>query len=84
MVFLVVRSIFMDVANKITKSLTGMTIRDYIDPRFQLVDENDNIISSMRGAVEIAVNGNQDLKDKVMKVGGIKGYTSERELMTGN
>lgn len=48
-----------------------------------LVDENDNIISSMRGAVEIAVNGNQTLKNKVMKVSGIKGYTSERELMTG-
>lgn len=48
-----------------------------------LVDENDNIISSMRGAVEIAVNGNQELKNKVMKVGGIKGYTSESEIITG-
>ena len=57
---------------------------DKLQTTLALVDENDNIISSMRGAVEIAVNGNQDLKDKVMKVGGIKGYTSERELMTGN
>lgn len=48
-----------------------------------LVDENDNIISSMRGAVEIAVHGNQELKNKVMKVGGIKGYTSESEIITG-
>ena len=56
---------------------------DKLQTTLALVDENDNIISSMRGAVEIAVNGNQDLKDKVMKVGGIKGYTSERELMTG-
>lgn len=57
---------------------------DKLQTTLALVDENDNIISSMRGAVEIAVNGNQDLKDKVMKVGGIKGYTSESELMTGN
>lgn len=56
---------------------------DKLQTTLALVDENDNIISSMRGAVEIAVNGNQDLKDKVMKVGGIKGYTSESELMTG-
>lgn len=56
---------------------------DKLQTTLALVDENDNIISSMRGAVEIAVNGNQDLKDKVMKVSGIKGYTSERELMTG-
>ena len=56
---------------------------DKLQTTLALVDENDNIISSMRGAIEIAVNGNQDLKDKVMKVGGIKGYTSERELMTG-
>lgn len=56
---------------------------DKLQTTLALVDENDNIISSMRGAVEIAVNGNQDLKDKVMKVSGIKGYTSERELITG-
>ena len=56
---------------------------DKLQTTLALVDENDYIISSMRGAVEIAVNGNKDLKDKVMKVGGIKGYTSERELMTG-
>lgn len=56
---------------------------DKLQPSLALVDENDNIISSMRGAIEISVNGNQDLKDKVMKVSGIKGYTSERELMTG-
>ena len=56
---------------------------DKLQTTLALVDENDNIISSMRGAVEIAVNGNQDLKDKVMKVGGIKGYTNESELMTG-
>ena len=56
---------------------------DKLQTTLALVDENDNIISSMRGAVEIAVNGNQDLKDKVMKVSGIKGYTSEHELMTG-
>lgn len=56
---------------------------DKLQPSLALVDENDNIISAMRGAIEIAVNGNQDLKDKVMKVSGIKGYTSERELMTG-
>lgn len=56
---------------------------DKLQTTLALVDENDNIISSMRGAIEISVNGNQDLKDKVMKVGGIKGYTSERELMTG-
>ena len=48
-----------------------------------LVDENDNVISSIRGAIEISVEGNDVLKDKVMKVGGIKGYTSERELFTG-
>jgi len=57
---------------------------DKLQTTLALIDENDNIISSIRGAVEIAVNGNQDLKDKVMKVGGIKGYTSESELMTGN
>ena len=57
---------------------------DKLQTKLALVDENDNIISSMRGAVEIAVNGNQDLKDKVMKVGGIKGYTNESELMTGS
>ena len=56
---------------------------DKLQTTLALVDENDNIISSIRGAVEIAVNGNQDLKDKVMKVGGIKGYTNESELMTG-
>lgn len=56
---------------------------DKLQTTLALVDENDNIISSMRGAVEIAVNGNQDLKDKVMKVSGIKGYTNESELMTG-
>ena len=36
----------------------------------------------MQGAIEIAVNGNEELKDKVMRVGGIKGYTNENELMT--
>jgi hypothetical protein len=56
---------------------------DKLQTTLALVDENDNIISSMRGAVEIAVNGNDKLKDKVMKVSGIKGYTSERELMSG-
>lgn len=39
------REIFQDIANHIAKSLTDMTVRDYIDPRFQLVDENDNPIS---------------------------------------
>ena len=56
---------------------------DKLQTTLALIDENDNIISSMRGAIEISVNGNQTLKDKVMKVSGIKGYTSERELMTG-
>jgi hypothetical protein len=37
----------------------------------------------MRGAIEISVNGNKDLKDKVIKVSGIKGYTNESELITG-
>ena len=46
-----------------------------------MVNEKDEIISSMRGAIEIA-NGNEELKDKVMKIGGLKGYTSESELMT--
>lgn len=54
-----------------------------LQPSLALVDENGDIISSMRGAIEISVNGNQSLKDKVMKVSGIKGYTNERELMTG-
>ena len=56
---------------------------DKYQPTLALVDENDNIISSLRGAIEISVNGNDELKNKVMKVGGIKGYTSESELMTG-
>ena len=56
---------------------------DKLQPSLALVDENGDIISAMRGAIEISVNGNDKLKDKVMKVSGIKGYTSERELMTG-
>lgn len=56
---------------------------DKLQPSLALVDENGNIISAMRCAIEISVNGNDKLKDKVMKVSGIKGYTSERELMTG-
>lgn len=56
---------------------------DKLQSSLALVDENGDIISAMRGAIEISVNGNQTLKDKVMKVSGIKGYTSERELMTG-
>ena len=38
-------AVFLDIANKIAKTMTGMTVRDYIDPRFQLVDENDNPIT---------------------------------------
>ena len=56
---------------------------DKLQTTLALVDENGNIISAMRGAIEISVNGNDKLKDKVMKVSGIKGYTSESELMTG-
>ena len=55
---------------------------DKIQTNGALLDENDNIISTMQGAIEIAVNGNEELKDKVMRVGGIKGYTNENELMT--
>ena len=44
----------------------------------------DEITSSLRGAIEISVLGNESLKNQVMKIGGIKGYTSESELMTGN
>jgi hypothetical protein len=47
-----------------------------------LVNEKDEIISSMYGAIDIAVNGNEELKEKVMKIGGLKGYTNESELMT--
>ena len=39
------KQIFTDIAHKISKTLTGMTVRDYIDPRFQLVDEYDRPIS---------------------------------------
>ena len=46
--------------------------------------DTDDIISSLRGAIEISVLGNESLKNQVMKIGGIKGYTSESELMTGN
>ena len=56
---------------------------DKLQPSLALVDENGDIISAMRGAIEISVNGNDTLKDKVMKVSGIKGYTNESELMTG-
>ena len=54
---------------------------DKLQPTLALVNEKDEIISAMRGAIEIA-NGNKELKDKVMKIGGLKGYTSESELMT--
>ena len=54
---------------------------DKLQPTLALVNEKDEIISAMRGAIEIA-NGNKELKDKVMKVSGLKGYTSESELMT--
>jgi hypothetical protein len=46
--------------------------------------DTDEIVSSLRGAIEISVLGNESLKNQVMKIGGIKGYTSESELMTGN
>lgn len=46
--------------------------------------DTDEITSSLRGAIEISVLGNESLKNQVMKIGGIKGYTSESELMTGN
>ena len=39
------RGHFVQIAEKIAKTLENYTIRDYIDPRFQLVDENDNPIS---------------------------------------
>lgn len=48
------------------------------------VKDKDDIISSLRGAIEISVFGDKDLKNQVMKIGGIAGYTSESELMTGN
>ncbi|MDO4407742.1 MAG: SpaA isopeptide-forming pilin-related protein [Eubacteriales bacterium] len=35
------KEIFTDIAHKIAKTMKGMTVRDYIDPRFQMVDEND-------------------------------------------
>ena len=54
-----------------------------LQPSLALVDTDGNIISAMRGAIEISVNGNKDLKDKVIKVSGIKGYTNESELITG-
>ena len=50
-------------------------------PTLALVNENDEIISALRAAIEIA-NGNEELKNKVMKIGGLKGYTNESELMT--
>ena len=46
--------------------------------------DTDEVTSSLRGAIEISVLGNESLKNQVMKIGGIKGYTSESELMTGN
>ena len=46
--------------------------------------EKDELMSSLQGAIEISVLGNESLKNQVMKIGGIKGYTSESELMTGN
>lgn len=39
------RDHFVQIAEKIAKTLEGYTIRDYIDPRFALVDENDVPIS---------------------------------------
>lgn len=54
-----------------------------LQPSLALVDTDGNLISAMRGAIEISVNGNKDLKDKVIKVSGIKGYTNESELITG-
>lgn len=56
---------------------------DKLQPSLALVDENGDIISAIRGAIEISVNGNEELKNRVMKVSGIKGYTNESELMTG-
>lgn len=46
-------------------------------------EKNDRIISSLRGAIEIAVEGNEDLKAQVTRIGGMRGYTNESELMTG-
>ena len=54
---------------------------DKFQTKNALVDENDNIISVLIGAIEIA-NGNDKLKDKVMRVSGLKDYTNERELLT--
>jgi hypothetical protein len=46
-------------------------------------EKTDRIISSLRGAIEIAVEGNEDLRAQVTRIGGMRGYTSETELMTG-
>jgi len=57
---------------------------DQINTKTALYDEKTgNVISSQWAAIDIAVNGNEDLKDQVMRVGGIRGYTNENELMTG-
>ena len=58
---------------------------DKIQTNASLYDKDkDEIISSLRGAIEISVLGNENLKNQVMKICGIAGYTSESELMTGN
>ena len=58
---------------------------DKVQTNAALYDKDkDEIISSLRGAIEISVFDNKDLKNQVMKIGGIAGYTSESELMTGN
>jgi hypothetical protein len=46
-------------------------------------EKTDRIISSLRGAIEISVEGNEDLRSQVTRIGGMRGYTSETELMTG-
>jgi hypothetical protein len=57
---------------------------DKINTKSALYDrKTGNVISSQWAAIDIAVNGNEDLKAQVMKVGGIRGYTNENELMTG-
>jgi sulfatase maturation enzyme AslB (radical SAM superfamily) len=46
-------------------------------------EKTGEIISSIRGAIEISVEGNEDLRAQVMRIGGMHGYTNESELMTG-
>lgn len=46
------------------------------------VNDTDEVISTLRGAIEISVLGNESLKNQVMRIGGIKGHTAESELMT--